>query len=277
MIKQKSEYDSPYSILYDMLLQQDGILARISNMENAISNCADNDDGSSNVNCEAILDQLEQIKTIIENKDIATQIIKETIVQQPIINEKEIIERVKEVYIDKPVIVEKPIYVDKPVIIEKPVEIIKEIIRTIYVNTHHCNCNNSACTCDHTNTNHNGNNNHYQEEIHISGKPCPFYYSELIFGSIDNYYKYLDSLDKQVHDTGIVWESYKGTKYVISVTDWERLKNKLKKLYPKIEKTQYNKAKTPMIIGKTNKQPNNKYIIRKDKSHQPCSCSCSCS
>lgn len=176
MIKPKNEYDSSFSILYDLLLQQDNLLSNLSNINS-------NNNGNETCNCgnntEALLQALYDVKTTIENKEA----IRETIVNQPIIKEKETIEKVKEVYIDKPVIVEKPVYIDKPIIVEKKIEIekpvekivVKYVEKPIYirdnkptVNPHiheHEHCSKEHCTTVCTHNYNNSNINSYKPTL----------------------------------------------------------------------------------------------------------------
>lgn len=127
MIKPKSEYDSSFSILYDMLLNQGNLIDGISNVESAISICCAN-----NGDKEALIQKLDDIKAVIENLEPNTQVINETIkevyIDKPVIVEKEV---VKEVIIEKPIITEKVVKVDNPIIVEKPV--VKEVTKKIIV------------------------------------------------------------------------------------------------------------------------------------------------
>ena len=97
MIKPKMEYDSEFSILYDILLRQD----------------------STNINVTSINNKLDGLK--VDNSDVVHAL--QTL--QAILTS---------VIIEKPVeiIVEKPVEVIKEVIVEKPVEVIKEVIKTVY-------------------------------------------------------------------------------------------------------------------------------------------------
>ena len=117
MIKPKLEYDSVFSIAYDILLKHYELEEKLATNElNIIASC-----NCYNTNIEA---SLQELKDIIQNKECGC----------------------KEIIIEKPVIVEKPVEVIKEVIVEKPVEVevIKEIIKVV-----NCGCNHSAHTETH--------------------------------------------------------------------------------------------------------------------------------
>ena len=107
MIKPKLEYDSVFSIAYDILLKHYELEEKLAANElNIIASC-----NCDHTNIEA---SLQELKDIIQNKECGC----------------------KEIIIEKPVIVEKPVEVIKEVIVEKPVEVIKEIIKEV-----NCGCN----------------------------------------------------------------------------------------------------------------------------------------
>lgn len=107
MIKPKLEYDSVFSIAYDILLKHYELEEKLATNElNIIASC-----NCDHTNIEA---SLQELKDIIQNKECGC----------------------KEIIIEKPVIVEKPVEVIKEVIVEKPVEVIKEIIKEV-----NCGCN----------------------------------------------------------------------------------------------------------------------------------------
>ena len=107
MIKPKLEYDSVFSIAYDILLKHYELEEKLATNElNIIASC-----NCDHTNIEA---SLQELKDIIQNKECGS----------------------KEIIIEKPVIVEKPVEVIKEVIVEKPVEVIKEIIKEV-----NCGCN----------------------------------------------------------------------------------------------------------------------------------------
>ena len=115
MIKPKLEYDSVFSIAYDILLKHYELEEKLAANElNIIASC-----NCDHTNIEA---SLQELKDIIQNKECGC----------------------KEIIIEKPVIVEKPVEVIKEVIVEKPVEVIKEIIKVV-----NCGCNHSAHTETH--------------------------------------------------------------------------------------------------------------------------------
>lgn len=129
MIKPKSEYDSTFSIAYDILVKHYELEEKLAANElniGASCNC-------DNTNIEATL---QELKDIIENKECGC---KETIIEKPVIVEKPV-EVIKEVIVEKPV--EKIVYKEK--IVEKPVEVIKEIIKEV-----NCGCNHSTHTETH--------------------------------------------------------------------------------------------------------------------------------
>lgn len=131
MIKPKLEYDSVFSIAYDILLKNYELEEKLASNElniGASCNC-------DNTNIEA---SLQELKDIIQNKECGC---KETIIEKPVIVEKPV-EVIKEVIVEKPV--EKIVYKEK--IVEKPVEVevIKEIIKVV-----NCGCNHSAHTETH--------------------------------------------------------------------------------------------------------------------------------
>jgi hypothetical protein len=129
MIKPKLEYDSTFSIAYDILLKHYELEEKLAANElniGASCNC-------DNTNIESTL---QELKDIIQNKECGC---KETIIEKPVIVEKPV-EVIKEVIVEKPV--EKIVYKEK--IVEKPVEVIKEIIKVV-----NCGCNHSAQTETH--------------------------------------------------------------------------------------------------------------------------------
>lgn len=129
MIKPKLEYDSTFSIAYDILLKHYELEEKLAANElniGASCNC-------DNTNIEVALHEL---KDIIQNKECGC---KETIIEKPVIVEKPV-EVIKEVIVEKPV--EKIVYKEK--IVEKPIEVIKEIIKVV-----NCGCNHSAHTETH--------------------------------------------------------------------------------------------------------------------------------
>ena len=145
-IKPKMEYDSTFSMLYDVLLNQGNLSNSITNLENIVNINLNNEGCNCDNNAELLIQNLQDIKDIIQNN-------------QPIIQE-----RVEKVYIDKPVVVEKPVYVEKPIVIEKTVEVvkevekpvIKEVIKKVYVDRYiRDNGNNNN---GHHNNNTNDNN-----------------------------------------------------------------------------------------------------------------------
>lgn len=131
MIKPKLEYDSVFSIAYDILLKHYELEEKLAANElNIIASC-----NCDHTNIEA---SLQELKDIIQNKECGC---KETIIEKPVIVEKPV-EVIKEVIVEKPV--EKIVYKEK--IVEKPVEVevIKEIIKVV-----NCGCNHSAHTETH--------------------------------------------------------------------------------------------------------------------------------
>ena len=119
MIKPKLDYDSVFSIAYDILLKHYELEEKLATNElNIIASC-----NCDHTNIEA---SLQELKDIIQNKECGC---KEIIIEKPVIVEKPV-EVIKEV------IVEKPVEVIKEVIVEKPVEVIKEIIKEV-----NCGCN----------------------------------------------------------------------------------------------------------------------------------------
>lgn len=130
MIKPKLEYDSVFSIAYDILLKHYELEEKLAANElNIIASC-----NCDNTNIEA---SLQELKEIIQNKECGG---KETIIEKPVIVEKPV-EVIKEVIVEKPV--EKIVYKEK--IVEKPVEVIKEIIKEV-----NCGCNHGTHTETHT-------------------------------------------------------------------------------------------------------------------------------
>lgn len=121
MIKPKLEYDSVFSIAYDILLKNYELEEKLAANELNIGTSCNCD----NANIEATL---QELKDIIQNKEFGC---KETIIEKPVIVEKPV-EVIKEVIVEKPV--EKIVYKEK--IVEKPVEVIKEIIKEV-----NCGCN----------------------------------------------------------------------------------------------------------------------------------------
>lgn len=121
MIKPKLEYDSVFSIAYDILLKNYELEEKLASNELNIGTSCNCD----NANIEATL---QELKDIIQNKECGC---KETIIEKPVIVEKPV-EVIKEVIVEKPV--EKIVYKEK--IVEKPVEVIKEIIKEV-----NCGCN----------------------------------------------------------------------------------------------------------------------------------------
>lgn len=126
MIKPKSEYDSVFSIAYDILLKHYELEEKLATNELNIGTSCNCD----NTNIEATL---QELKEIIQNKECVG---KETIIEKPVIVEKPV-EVIKEVIVEKPV--EKIVYKEK--IVEKPVEVIKEIIKEV-----NCGCNHGTHT-----------------------------------------------------------------------------------------------------------------------------------
>lgn len=125
MIKPKSEYDSSFSILYDMLLKQEGTSDYLSTIGKKL------DDGISvsSTNDNNIVNALNTINDTIANKEITN---KETIIEKPVFVDKPFVVEVDKPYIvevDKPYIVEKERTVEKPFIVEveKPFIVEKEI------------------------------------------------------------------------------------------------------------------------------------------------------
>lgn len=133
MIKPKSEYDSSFSILYDMLLKYCGT----SDILNLIKQKLDDSVSVNSGNDINIVNALLTLKDAIENKEITN---KETLIEKPVIVEKPVVVEVekpviveKEVSVDKPypVIIEKEVTVDKPVIVEKEVIVEKPVIKVV--------------------------------------------------------------------------------------------------------------------------------------------------
>lgn len=227
MIKPRSDYDSSFSILYDILLKMDGEGTNGNNEGNGCSCVCDNTE---------MVGTLKQIKDLLENKEFVTEVVREIEVEKPIVTEKSVIvekpviveqEKVKEVTVEKPVIVEKtvvkeiekqvvvekpvivekqvvvekPVYkeVEKKIIVEKPVIIEKEkVIREIVTNQ--CTCNNkpvsaqtNTCTCNHNkpcNCHHNNNNtkpDDNKKQCNNNNKHVPQEYIEVKPNRTDEY------------------------------------------------------------------------------------------
>lgn len=115
MIKPKLEYDSTFSIAYD-------ILKKHYELEEKLASNGLNISASCNCDNTNMLNALMDIKSVLENKECGC---KETIIEKPVFIE-----------VEKPV--EKIVYqvkvVEKPVIKEKVVEKVKVIIKqnTVY-------------------------------------------------------------------------------------------------------------------------------------------------
>ena len=110
MIKPKQDYDSSFSILYDLLLQQNEMITGISDIKEEINNST---------------------PSVIE-------VIKEVEVEKPVEVIKEV---VKQVIVEKPVEVIKEVV--KQVMVEKPVEVVKVVYkyRDGQVHEKPCTCN----------------------------------------------------------------------------------------------------------------------------------------
>ena len=133
MIKPKLEYDSTFSIAYDILLKHYELEEKLAaNQINIGASC-----NCDNTNIEA---SLQELKDIIQNKECGC---KETIIEKPVIVEKPV-EVIKEVIVEKPV--EKIVYKEK--IVEKPVEVIKEVVKEV-IKEVNCGCNHSTHTETH--------------------------------------------------------------------------------------------------------------------------------
>ena len=125
MIKPKLEYDSVFSIAYDILLKNYELEEKLAANELNIGTSCNCD----SANIEATL---QELKDIIQNKEFGC---KETIIEKPVIVEKPV-EVIKEVIVEKPV--EKIVYKEK--IVEKPVEVIKEVVKEV-IKEVNCGCN----------------------------------------------------------------------------------------------------------------------------------------
>lgn len=121
MIKPKNEYDSSFSILYDLLTQQNSL---VNGLEGA-----------------TIIKEVEVEKPVYIEVEKPVEIIKE-------------VEVIREV--EKPIYIEKPVEIIKEVIVERPVEVIKEVEKIIYKyrdNNSNGNNNNGSYVCQCNNPN----------------------------------------------------------------------------------------------------------------------------
>ena len=146
MIKPKNEYDSSFSILYDILLQQNSLMEEMNVFAAKIN------DG-------------DLVQTIEIEKPVITEVVKEVVVEKPII-------------VEKPVVVETQVVVEKPV----PFEVTKEVVKIIYkcseeengssTNTNGQSQNSNTCNCgqsQNSNINYHCNCQPKQQQVKISG------------------------------------------------------------------------------------------------------------
>lgn len=243
MIKPASQYNAPFEIEYDILKKLYEIGEGIT-IDNDLTTC-----NCDNSNLELVL---QQIKTVIENKETTnteTIIEKPVIVEKPIIVETEhIVEKpvIHEIVVEKQTIIEKPIetvvyqekIVDKPVekivykekIVEKPVEVIKEVVKEVVKEIHH-NCNNTTHT-----------------ETHII-YPCPKPKPQEIKPTEYNVRKINGS----------------GTKVIASDAAWQRNKERLAQPYNTTDKYIHSNTCWNIMVKNPNYKPNNnKKVIRRN-------------
>ena len=127
MIKPKLEYDSTFSIAYDILKKHYELEEKIASNELNIG-------ASCNCDNTNMLNALMDIKTVLENKECGC---KETIIEKPV--EKIVY---KEKVVEKPVVKEKTVYKAVEKVIYKYIKdnkVIKTETRTNYSNNN-CNC-----------------------------------------------------------------------------------------------------------------------------------------
>lgn len=238
MIKPASQYNAPFEIEYDILKKLYEIGEGIT-VDNDLQTC-----NCDNSNLELVL---QQIKTVIENKETTnteTIIEKPVIVEKPIIVETEhIIEKpvIHEIVVEKQTIIEKPIetvvyqekIVEKPVekivykekIVEKPVEVIKEVVKEI-----HHNCNNTTHT-----------------EKHII-YPCPKPKPQEIKSTDYNVRKINGS----------------GTKVIASDSAWKRNQQRMAEQNNTTDEYIHSSTCWNIMVKNPNYKPNNKKVIRRN-------------
>lgn len=127
MIKQKSEYDSTFSIAYDILKKHYELEEKLASNELNIG-------ASCNCDNTNMLNALMDIKSVLENKECGC---KETVIEKPV--EKIVY---KEKVVEKPVVKEKTVYKAVEKVIYKYIKdnkVVKTETRTNYSNNN-CNC-----------------------------------------------------------------------------------------------------------------------------------------
>lgn len=132
-IKPKGQYDSTFSIAYDILLKHYELEEKLASNELNIG-------ASCNCDNTNMLNALMDIKTVLENKECGC---KETIIEKPVIVEKPVEKIVyKEKVVEKPVVKEKTVYKAVEKVIYKYIKdnkVVQTETRTNYSNNN-CNC-----------------------------------------------------------------------------------------------------------------------------------------